>query len=688
MKMQYSIPVKFAAMLLCACALVAAVGGGVGVAFLASEDLYNQTVSDWADNYNQRYANSLTDDILSTYVYTTHSNCPPELLREVTRGWHNGSYYYAGTVNFYVTVADSRGKTVYATPGTPSGSVDSAVYRSTSHLTREYPVLLSEVPHDRDTDLAMTDPPAESAPTDPDALQYSYWKEVQNGEQIYMQATVIWKTSPEYTVSVYLLSEPTALPLLRLLYELRYAMLAALILGILLFMTALVFLFCAAGHAPGSDTIRAGGLNRLPLDLYAAAVFGLEAFSVWLMAGLSSSQMLLTEQYRINWGGAVLALLLAVGMALAPVGFLFAFAAQVKTGGSYWWHNSIVGRACRLLWKFLRRLLHVLHRMWKLLPLVWQWLLTAAGMALLCLIAYSSYSPFFRWWTALVCLSVILYGAYAFGTILSAAKQMAAGTLQTKINTRYLIGAFRTCAEHLNALASIAVQAAQEQFKSERMKVELITNVSHDIKTPLTSVINYVDLLQKPHTEEEGTQYLEVLARQSQQLKKLIDDLMEMSKASTGNIAVNIAKVDAVETVNQALGEFSGKLSDARLTPVFRQPEAPVPMLADGRLAWRVLSNLLINAVKYAQPETRLYLDIARESGNVLISLKNISKEALNISADELMERFVRGDASRNTEGSGLGLNIAKSLMELQHGQLWLLVDGDLFKVTMVFPGA
>ena len=171
-------------------------------------------------------------------------------------------------------------------------------------------------------------------------------------------------------------------------------------------------------------------------------------------------------------------------------------------------------------------------------------------------------------------------------------------------------------------------------------------------------------------------------------MKKLIEDLMDMSKATTGNMAVEIRELDAVEAVNQALGEFSDKLGAVPLYPVVRCPDEKVMIRADGRLVWRILSNLLQNAVKYALPGTRLYVDINRVGGNAVISLKNISREELNISADELMERFVRGDTSRNTEGSGLGLNIAKSLMELQKGQLQLLVDGDLFKTSMIFPAA
>jgi len=218
------------------------------------------------------------------------------------------------------------------------------------------------------------------------------------------------------------------------------------------------------------------------------------------------------------------------------------------------------------------------------------------------------------------------------------------------------------------------------------MKSELITNISHDIKTPLTSIINFVDLLQKSPTEQEAAQYLQVLSRQSARMKKLIEDLMELSRANSGNITAHITKLDAAESVNQALGEFSDKFAAAQLEPMFQIPRTPISMLADGRLVWRVLSNLLGNAVKYAMPGTRLYIELAETDTEVHLSLKNISREPLSISTEDLMERFVRGDAARNSEGSGLGLNIAKSLMEIQNGQLQLQLDGDLFKVTLIFP--
>jgi signal transduction histidine kinase len=262
---------------------------------------------------------------------------------------------------------------------------------------------------------------------------------------------------------------------------------------------------------------------------------------------------------------------------------------------------------------------------------------------------------------------------------------MAEGNLNADIDDKYLRGSYRSCAQDLNTLADVAVEAAKKQMKSERMKAELVTNVSHDLKTPLTSVINYIDLLQKTEDEEQRKQYLEVLDRQSHKLKKLVDDLMDMSKASTGNMAVEITSLDANEAVSQALGEFADRFEQQSLTVVLRKPEQPAMMLADGRLLWRVLHNLMNNVIKYALPGTRVYADVEALEGEVRISLKNISREELNISAEELTERFVRGDASRNTEGSGLGLNIAKGFMQLQKGEMDVTIDGDLFKVTLLF---
>ena len=572
----------------------------------------------------------------------------------------------------------------------------------------------------------------------PNSCSYydSGFREVMVAEFFYQELT-------GYTVSL-TLQEPVMrhselTDALRLLWSYRNALFGILAVNLLLFAVCAVYLCCAAGRKPGRDAVKAGGLNLIPLDAYALGVGLADVGIVWLLA--EGMEYLLNQGLLFAAGTAAVA---GYGACVLFVGFCFAFAAQVKTPGGLWWRNSACGwflRLCAWAWRLAIRCLawcwvqleklwnralplgkRLLRAVWKLvkffalelkklcgrllsivekcvawlgktlarfadlLPLTWQWLVTAFVLILVLGVTLTANGA--GWILLGVCLvlAVVLYGSGAFGTLLESAKRMRRGDLDTKVDDGLLVGCFRDFAQELNGLADVAVVAARKQLKSERMKTELITNVSHDIKTPLTSIINYVDLMSKPHSPEEQELYLEVLSRQSQRLKKLIDDLMEMSKASTGNINVDIARVDAAEAVNQALGEFGDKLAKANLTPVFRHPEEPVEMLADGRLVWRVLSNLLSNAVKYALPGTRLYVDLTTLEGKVLISLKNISREELNVEADELMERFVRGDASRNTEGSGLGLNIAKSLMELQKGQLQLLVDGDLFKATLIFP--
>jgi signal transduction histidine kinase len=210
--------------------------------------------------------------------------------------------------------------------------------------------------------------------------------------------------------------------------------------------------------------------------------------------------------------------------------------------------------------------------------------------------------------------------------------------------------------------------------------------VSHDIKTPLTSIINYADLIGKePAGSEKMTEYAEVLLRQSERLKKLIEDLVEASKASTGNLEVVLAPCEVGVLLTQTAGEYQRRLLDADLTLVTRQPEHPVTILADGRRLWRIFDNLMNNICKYAQGGTRVYLTLAEQEGQAVISFKNTSRSPLDISAEDLMERFVRGDASRGTEGNGLGLSIAKSLTDLQGGTMELTADGDLFKVVLRF---
>lgn len=271
--------------------------------------------------------------------------------------------------------------------------------------------------------------------------------------------------------------------------------------------------------------------------------------------------------------------------------------------------------------------------------------------------------------------------------LIEGAKHLSEGDLSYKIDTAHLHGPFRRNADMLNRISRGCAVEVERRMKSEHLKTELLTNVSHDIKTPLTSIINYVDLLKKTDLQpKEAREYADVLERQSNRLKKLLEDLIEASKASTGNITVELAPTDAAELLRQAVGEYSERLTAQSLETVLRIGGESCTITADGRLLWRVFDNLLGNVVKYAMPGTRVYLDLTEQGGQSSIVVKNISREALNIDTDELMERFVRGDASRATEGSGLGLSIARSLTECMGGRFELSVDGDLFKVTLRFP--
>ena len=604
------------------------------------------------------------------------------------------------------------------------------------------PIAETMVPTEESIETTAATEPVVAVPTAHlgDGMEVANYYDSESGQRMY--ALYTYEPIPVMFVEVQLAEGAFRYEhewvLVRLLYSVKDHL--PFVLGgcLLLFAILMVYLCCAAGKRPGTKEVRPGGLNAMPLEIY--AFLATAGVAVLAVLGYEGCLYFVRQNVEIailcgGLSGYVAALLI--------VAFLFACAAQFKTPGGYWWRKSLVGRCLTLvpkggklvlravewliekwdsrLWPGIKKLglglwsiavvLLKKIRQWAafllqkagkvlsnlgqrfrhffgLLPLTWQWLLAGFAMFLLMALVYNTNGEELLVVLCIgVCLGLILYGAHCFGTLLDSTKRMSKGDLEEKVDDKLMVGSFKDFAEELNGLADVAVVAAQKQLKSERMKTELITNVSHDIKTPLTSIINYVDLLQKPHTEAEQEKYLEVLDRQSQRLKKLIDDLMEMSKASTGNMSVEISRVDAAEAVNQALGEFADKLDKARLYPVFRQPEKPVTMMADGRLVWRVMSNLLSNAVKYALPGTRLYIDLQQVDSKVILSMKNISREELNMEADELLERFVRGDASRNTEGSGLGLNIARSLMELQKGQLQILVDGDLFKVTLIFPG-
>ena len=297
------------------------------------------------------------------------------------------------------------------------------------------------------------------------------------------------------------------------------------------------------------------------------------------------------------------------------------------------------------------------------------------GLAILLLIAFWIYS-YFR----------IRKYVNKQAKIEEALKNIYEGKTDIYLDESELEGILKRMAIYINDIAGGFSNAIKESLKSERLKTELITNVSHDIKTPLTSIINYVDLIKKEDIQNEKIkEYVDILDKKSQRLKKLTEDLVEASKASSGNIKLNLEEIRVKELINQTIGEFKDKFENKNLIIETNMPEDDVKITADNRYMYRIIENLFSNITKYAQDGTRVYIDVKKKNKNIEISIKNISKDRLNISADELMQRFVRGDKSRYTEGSGLGLSIAKSLTELQKGTFNITIDGDLFKVEMRF---
>lgn len=724
--MKNSLSVKFVAVLLCALSLLGALSSGICLGLLGAAGLLgDRSVSEIRAEGNRQRNWWCAQETAIFWASGEYGGMPQEIVDARIRDALS-NFYEDGKVSF--TIRDRDGNILFSNY---SGQEDGeAVSFSFDTVNFERFLSYGNVQQEAPEPVTM---PIASGVLRTESAYTSYFYDNSTGRLF--QYVVCPGKAPGVDVTLYFapdaLKDSSRWDLVELLWNHKTLLVMSLIGCLLLFAANAVYLCSSAGHKPGTDDLKPAGLNALPLDLYAAGAGCVAVMCILILNEVDGAVMSQSWQIiALVFGGVGF-----VGC-LVLVAFCFAFAAQVKLPSGYWWWNSICGRCMKLagrllkkawiallwllprldrqlrrvvrdLWKVAAALigiaLHILRAVWQfvcrtvrrilktaehffsLLPMTWQWL--CGGGVICCMIIFTANDRNAPFTQLLITGALVAYSGYCFGTLLSAVKKMRSGKLEEKVDGKYLIGSFREFSEELNGLADVAVVAAEKQLKSDRMKAELITNVSHDIKTPLTSIINYVDLLQKPHTPEQEQQYLEVLSRQSGRMKKLIEDLMEMSKASTGNIPVEITQIDGVEAVNQALGEFADKLDAAGITPVF-QHEDNVTLLADGRLLWRAMSNILSNAVKYAQAGTRLYVDIKAAEDTAVISFKNISGAQLNISAEELMERFVRGDSSRNTEGSGLGLNITKSLMELQKGQLQLLVDGDLFKVTLIFPKA
>ena len=458
-------------------------------------------------------------------------------------------------------------------------------------------------------------------------------------------------------------------------YNNRYVLIFIAIISLCLCIVIYSYLFMAVGHKAGAETIKPTPINRVPADILTAAVLLLGGCGVGLFAELSG---LVTG---IVFGSVILTFLYFLCL-----WYLLSIVAQAKA-------KTLVKHTF-LYWCFkkLSKLARVFAHIFKNVNTVYKAAIVIGAIWVLQFIligfnAYEADNLIISWLVISAVVSVLLLlGAIAFQKVKAGGEKIVNGDLENKIDTAYMFGDIKDFAESLNNINNGLQSAIDDKMRSERFKTELITNVSHDIKTPLTSIVNYVDLIKKEECENPKiAEYIEVLDRQSKRLKKLIEDLVEASKAQTGNISVELERCNIAVLIIQAVGEFSERLEAKNLQVVQSVKNDEAYVMADGRRLWRVFDNLLTNICKYAMSGTRVYVDLNCENGKAIITFKNISEMPINVSGEELIERFVRGDRSRNTEGSGLGLSIAKSLTELQNGSFEINTDGDLFKAKLTF---
>ncbi len=460
-------------------------------------------------------------------------------------------------------------------------------------------------------------------------------------------------------------------------WRLRYAVFPIALLALGLAIVTFVGLMCVSARRPDTEELRPGLLYRFPFDLMLAVCAAGFVLLCVALDGATSSET------------ATVAAICLAGLAGANLALGLSMSAAGRIKGHTLLKNTVIFRVLDLLWRLLRRLGKLLGS----IPLVWQAALGCAGLTLVegvvILLCRWEMDNLAGCWVfeKLLLFPLCLALALQLRRLQKGGEALAAGDLSCHTDTAHMLPALRRHGESLNRIAEGMSAAVEQRLRSERMKTELITNVSHDLKTPLTSLVNYSELISREAPAEGRLhEYAGVLLRQSEKLKRLIEDLVEASKASTGNLEVSCVPCDAAVFLIQAAGEYEEKLAASGLTLVTKQPEKELRILADGRRMWRVFDNLIGNAMKYALPGTRVYLSLEEQDGDAVFIFKNTSREPLDLPAAELMERFVRGDAARSTEGSGLGLSIAGSLAELQGGSLRLFIDGDLFKVMLRFP--
>jgi len=455
----------------------------------------------------------------------------------------------------------------------------------------------------------------------------------------------------------------------------------------LLFFFTYFALLCVSARRPKSEEFFPGPFHRVPFDILFAISGAIVILIAILADSVSGSGVNLSSVYYTITAAIYYSVACAV-ISVLFVGLSMSFAARVKDKSLI--SGLLICKIFLLAIKLLRRLFTALRGFIRAVPLIWRGILIYLGISvgeLLLMMRYEYYC-----FDMFVLCKAILFPFVAYGLIMLkglkiGAEAMAKGDMEHKVDTSKMVLDFKQHGENLNSIGDGMSIAVEEKLKSERMKTELITNVSHDIKTPLTSIINYSDLISKEQCDNEKIkEYSKILLRQSERLKRLIADLVEASKASTGNLEVELSPADGGVMLSQLCGEYEDKLAECGLKLVTNKPDSPVIIMADGRRMMRVFDNLMNNIAKYSLPGTRVYVSLERLGDTAVFSFKNTSRDPLNVSPDELMERFVRGDSSRHTDGNGLGLSIARSLTELQNGHFDISIDGDLFKASLSFP--
>lgn len=457
--------------------------------------------------------------------------------------------------------------------------------------------------------------------------------------------------------------------LYNLLYGFRYYFIAILAITVLILIVDIIYLCVAVGKKNKDDQATLNEIDKVPFDLYIIIVIVIVIVIVILVNALAK-EIIYSGSYSYY---LIYISVFIVFVMLVALSVLLTFVNRIKCGSFY--KNTLIYMLLRIVCKAIISI-----------PLTWKCIVFVLACYWIIPFLLACISDYLLMIYIFFLSCYTLYYGYFLAKIKLKTSQIARGDFEQPLNTKMMTPELKEYVNKLECINEGVSHALDEKMKSERFKAELITNVSHDIKTPLTSIINYIDLLKCNPDEIHKQEYLNILDKQSSRLKKLTEDIVEFSKVSTGNVKVNKEMIYGNEILKQTVGEYEELLKNNHLELICEYAQKDEKLFTDGKLTWRILNNCLNNIVKYSKKYTRVYIKSEVKDNYFVISMKNVSEKMLNISASSLLERFVRGDSSRNTEGSGLGLSIASDLAEILDGKFVIDIDGDLFKVTFMLP--